>query len=403
VYKNGHLIKSAVFDPNKLYPASPVSFPSPTLAPANYSKFNTKTLDENGDIGDILDAITCVMTGGRYTGFKTPCNYGNGWGAAIIGFIVSIFGDGSGDGGGGESSGAGETGDIPPIDGYYNTTSSDESSADVNIAGGMVYITVNPPCDGPSIAGPSDDPNSPPADPCAGVSPQWIVFPVPPPQVAGVDYMAPDQTDDDPDNNPDGGYDNTVYPDYQDGTPWPTVPNVISKSNFVIYDNSDCLVLAKRQIAQLGYTISDYNTPGQTIQAYTEAGGVNSTNTKLAVSYINSALSRGIPVIVGVDGFTSTSTHIVKKGNLRTDASTDHFIVIVGMGTDSKGNFYEFYDSSTTIKADGTSDNNKLYYNGSTGTISGNTSSQYDNAAKQAMPGHDYYHPYIMTQVRKSK
>lgn len=60
-------------------------------------------------------------------------------------------------------------------------TGTDGSTADINSSGGMVYVTVNPPCDGPSSADPSADPNSPPADPCAGVTPQWVSFPVPPP------------------------------------------------------------------------------------------------------------------------------------------------------------------------------------------------------------------------------
>jgi hypothetical protein len=47
------------------------------------------------------------------------------------------------------------------------------------------------------------------------------------------------------------------------------------------------------------------------------------------------------------------------------------------------------------------SPNNKLYYNSSTHKFVGNTDSQYDNLATQAT--HSNLHPYILTQIRKSK
>ena len=53
----------------------------------------------------------------------------------------------------------------------------------------------------------------------------------------------------------------------------------------------------------------------------------------------------------------------------------------------------------------GQSPRNKLYYNNTTGMISGNTDSQYDNIATQAssLGKSRGAHPYILTQVRKSK
>jgi hypothetical protein len=210
--------------------------------------------------------------------------------------------------------------------------------------------------------------------------------------------LSPGVDDVDDDDNATGGYDNTVYPVYQQSVPWPTISNVISKSNFVpYYTGANCLDLAKEQIAQLGYQISNYGDPGQTIQVYTEGSGVNLSNSKLAVSYLNYALSKSIPVIVGVDD--------APGGQGNADQSTNHFIVIVGMGTDSNGNFYQFYDSSTADLWDGTSNNNKLYYNSTTGFITGNTDSAYDNIATQASSAGKLrsMHAYILTQVRKSK
>jgi len=51
-------------------------------------------------------------------------------------------------------------------------------------------------------------------------------------------------------------------------------------------------------------------------------------------------------------------------------------------------------DNSTWNVWDGTSNNNKLYYNKSTGMLSGNTDSGYGRLPNS--------HPYIMSQVRKS-
>jgi hypothetical protein len=147
--------------------------------------------------------------------------------------------------------------------------------------------------------------------------------------------------------------------------------------------------LAKEQIAEAGYKDAGSEN---SIQIYTEAGGASVSDAQSAVKYINSALTKGIPIIVGVDAFKGR----IKENN---DASTDHFIVIVGSGTDNKGNFYRFYDNSTSNVRDGTSNANKLYYNNATGIISGNTQSAYDNV--DAQENDSTRHPYIVTQVRK--
>ena len=78
-------------------------------------------------------------------------------------------------------------------------------------------------------------------------------------------------------------------------------------------------------------------------------------------------------------------------GNL--DSTTDHFIVIVGMGTDSNGKYFQFYDNATGAISNGTSPLNKLYYNSSTGLISGTS---------QAVP-YSTGLTYTITMIRKSK
>ncbi|MBS1590591.1 MAG: hypothetical protein JST07_00575 [Bacteroidetes bacterium] len=203
-------------------------------------------------------------------------------------------------------------------------------------------------------------------------------------------------------NNKQGNEDNTIYSDYDDQTqPWLTIQNVISVSDFVGWDrtlhpNWQCMNYAKAQIAKKGYGISDYYKPGttnvisdQTIQVYTTTSGVDKNATKNGIGYLLSALQRGIPVIVGVDDQPGSP-------NQGTDKTTDHFIVIVGSGSDTNGLYFVFYDNASGNVSEGTSSINKLYYNSSTGIISGKSGASYyfNNIAT---------HDYIVAMIRKSK
>lgn len=195
----------------------------------------------------------------------------------------------------------------------------------------------------------------------------------------------------DDDNNTVGGYDNTSYSDYDANTqPWPTVSNVIPVGNFIGWGypgiSKNCMSYCKAQIGVKGYQISDYGAANQTIQAYTAAGGANTTAAKNGVGYLLSALQRGIPVIVGVDDNPGSP-------NPNTDNTTDHFVVIVGSGTDSKGNYFTFYDNASGDPVQGTNPNNKLYYNPTTGLIKGRSQTNYASGLND----------YIVTMIRKSK
>lgn len=195
----------------------------------------------------------------------------------------------------------------------------------------------------------------------------------------------------DVDSNTIGGYDLTQYADFDAQQDWTTIPNVIPKSQFVgwnrtLHPNWQCMEYSKEQIGILGYQISDYGATGQTFQIYTHQNGVNQTKLSQGLSYLKYALSAGIPVIVGIDDAPGHPRNL--------DKTTDHFIVIVGMGTDSFGKFFRFYDNASGEVAQGASDNNKLYYNSATGLITGN--SQTDYAKKQPLP-------YTITMIRKSK
>ncbi|KAA5534585.1 hypothetical protein F0919_08160 [Taibaiella lutea] len=194
------------------------------------------------------------------------------------------------------------------------------------------------------------------------------------------------------DDYADGGYDNTIFPQSPPEQNWPTIAPVIPVNQFVGWGyvgvRMNCMDYAKAQIAKVGYQISSYYSTGQTYQIYKEQTGVNNTALIQGLSYIKYALSAGIPVIVGVDDQLGSP-------NPGTDNSTDHFIVIVGMGTDATGKYLQFYDNASKYATQGAHSMNRLYYNSNTGQIKGK--SQTDYAQNPAL------HDYILTMIRKSK
>ena len=214
-------------------------------------------------------------------------------------------------------------------------------------------------------------------------------------------YMPQSTNDSDADNNTTGGYDSYQYPSFNALSTWAVLPsssgNWMANIRFVPYSSgANSFALTKNQLLLDNEQISNYNeyysyygagTPygEQTIQVYTTAGGVNLTQTANALNYLYYALQYNIPVVVGVKNGTGN------PGGPLHDQSTNHFVIIVGMGNDSNGNYFRFYDNSTSFASKGTSPLNKLYYNSTTGLISGSSQSSYCAGT------------YTVTQVRKSK
>lgn len=62
--------------------------------------------------------------------------------------------------------------------------------------------------------------------------------------------------------------------------------------------------------------------------------------------------------------------------------------------TKKKGNYLQVYNNATSITKDGTSPENKLYYNSKTGKISGRIPNLYSQNSQR---------PYTVSQVRTSK
>jgi len=150
------------------------------------------------------------------------------------------------------------------------------------------------------------------------------------------------------------------------------IPSIIPKDKFVPWTFArDCYENSKEQLRVAGYNMTD-----KTYQIYTERGGVNKNNVKLAVDYLNSALEAGVPVMVGVDYRAGAP-----EGNY--DKTTDHFLVITGCGSDSKGTYYTYYDNAVSDPNKGTDETkNRFYYNENEGILSDDKYRGYDVTAK---------------------
>lgn len=186
-----------------------------------------------------------------------------------------------------------------------------------------------------------------------------------------------------------GNFDNTIIPNFDPNLPWPVIASVIPTSKFVGWGapgvSRNCMDYAKAQIKKVGYQISGYFAAGQTFQIFTAQNGVNNNQLIQGLSYIRYALAAGIPVIVGVDDTPGSP-------NTGTDNTTDHFIVIVGMGTNTTGKYLQFYDNADNELSKGTSSLNLLYYNSATGIIQGTSKADYAQNLT-----------YRLTMIRKSK
>jgi len=231
----------------------------------------------------------------------------------------------------------------------------------------------------------------------------WVPFPIPPGMVGVTtspgDYLYNKTNFDEETGDLDskflnGNYYNLNYTSYSSPDKFPTISPIIPQSKFVGWDqglhpNWKCMDFAKEQLRVMGYTLSEYYAPNQTIQINTEAAGPNDKLTKEAVGYLLSALKENIPVIVGVDNKAGSP-------NDATDKTTDHFIVIVGAGNENGIPFFLFYDNATNGPT-GVSNNNRLYYLETLGTISGRSDVPHVNDPAY---GRRFY---TVTQIRKSK
>ena len=136
-----------------------------------------------------------------------------------------------------------------------------------------------------------------------------------------------------------------------------TVENVLAKSTFVPHTGKSCFDLAVAQNEKSGTNIQG---PDNRIDILDENACVIDENLIDGVKYLKEQLSSGKPLVVGV----STGG---KHGNF--NHNTGHFINIAGMGFDSKGNYFSYYDNGTSFISKGTDlKENRFYFGIKNGT-----------------------------------
>ncbi|PKQ61101.1 hypothetical protein BZG02_16785 [Labilibaculum filiforme] len=154
---------------------------------------------------------------------------------------------------------------------------------------------------------------------------------------------------------------------------WSTIAPVIPKKDFVgwneeLHPDWECYDYAAEQLRVAGYQLkaeswrdwskSTLTKNSDVYQFFLEddiAGmkqGVQKDQLKDGVKYLKETLGKGIPVMAGVDD---------DYYMYNDDQTTEHYITIVGMGEDSKGKYFLFYDNATGDVVVGASAENKLY------------------------------------------
>lgn len=137
---------------------------------------------------------------------------------------------------------------------------------------------------------------------------------------------------------------------------WEKIPSVIPVKNFVGWnyaypgDPAKCYKLCVLQLK-----MSSYSPTGKQYQIATEKNKqilFNKQNFNDGIDYLKKAIKNKIPVLCGVDD---------KPGTPNKDTITDHFVIIVGMGSDSIGNYFLFFDNAVSDSSVGASSENKLY------------------------------------------
>jgi hypothetical protein len=180
--------------------------------------------------------------------------------------------------------------------------------------------------------------------------------------VSADSYNASEEIDN---NDNDLGADNSIYQQIDPTQTVQTIRDIIGPQKFVkrLTSYQNCLELSRQQIAVLGYKVGGYDPGGQTFQIYTRSGGIDKAAALSGVSYLVGALSKGVPVVIGVD-YGHVSPNL--------DNTTNHFVVVVGMGNDENGNiFFRFYDNFTANTTYGTSGLNTVTYDPVSGSLTG--------------------------------
>lgn len=147
---------------------------------------------------------------------------------------------------------------------------------------------------------------------------------------------------------------------------------------------TNCKDLADAQLAKANKFAVGADQRVQMITENSSNKSINISNSaESGIQSINDALETGNPIIVGVHYEFDKRT---KSGNQINEGTTDHFIVVVGRGSDEQGNYFNFYDNATAHSDLGTSEQNKLYLN-----------------QDRTLRGTFRNHNYVVSQVRQNQ
>ena len=178
---------------------------------------------------------------------------------------------------------------------------------------------------------------------------------------------------------------------------WEKIPSVIPAKNFVGY-TTDCHAATHKQLKNMGFKegFPRYQIAKAQRNEKKEFDSMQYFKDEFVkgVDYIKTALKNGIPVTVGVDNHEE-----ITPGN--PDLTTDHFVVIVGMDSDTKGNYFLFYDNADS--SIGTSTENRLYCNCKESKLVGNADpkSRYSTITNRTT-GTTIVLVYTVTSIRTS-
>lgn len=183
---------------------------------------------------------------------------------------------------------------------------------------------------------------------------------------------------------------------------WRTILPIIAPEDFIGWNDpsvpgkANCYNYCVKQLNNAGYKLKSpgWSTnqiiDGSIYQTYLaiKVGkmkeGYQTEQFVNGVNYLKNALASNTPVMVGVDAHGGSSSG---------DKSTDHYIIIVGMGSDANGKYFSFYDNATGIVKDGTSADNKIYCDCANDSLVGTGANSYARGG---------YGQYTITQIRVS-
>lgn len=182
---------------------------------------------------------------------------------------------------------------------------------------------------------------------------------------------------------------------------WRVILPIISPEDFIGWNNptvknKNCYDYCVKQLNNAGYKLKSPGwaikqiTSGSIYQTYLVAKvgkmekGMQVQQFTDGVNYLKNALAGNIPVMVGVEHSSGSSS---------ADKVTDHYVTIVGMGSDAKGKYFSFYDNATGDIKVGTSSENKIYCDCANYSLIGTGANSYATSG---------YGQYIVTQIRVS-